>query len=218
MSLDKLGTVKAEIHLLLDSLTKKACKIAKETADFEDATNKIMRLVSRELNERTTGYLGDIYTTLKEYTLAEEFFIDDASHANAFHDLELGSKILDSYMFGASDFNSYSKVKGITEVKNIYLGIGASVGTMAVGGILLKALHQATTIPFIILIAGAIVVGLAAYFQGGSLINKHKFSHAVKSYMKDLEKELIKWIDGIEEYYQSQVNGLKKSIEEKSNG
>lgn len=222
MSTDRLISVKERVCLLIESLTNDINKIINETSDSNYAIEKILQKVSNELNEKTSGYLGDIYTALKSITLEEEFF-KDVTHSNAFYSLGLRHKIMDTYMFEVKDLNAFGNEMGFKEIKNtfydkIVLGFGASAATFGLGSLLLAALKKQTAVPFILLIAGSIAVGLTSYYGGTRYLNKRKLSTAVNSYMKYLKAELIKWINGIEKYYDSQIDKLKKSLEVDKNG
>ena len=71
-------------------------------------------------------------------------------------------------------------------------------------------------IPVVGIIAGAIVAGLAGcgvtYCKVVPDINKKRFIEAVKAFMDDLEQEMYKWVDGVIEFYNKQVEELKKTL------
>lgn len=209
MSYDLLKPVKDNIRTSIDSLTIKACELASKSANSEETIERISRLVSRELTEKASGYLGSAYTVLKENTLKEDAF-QDANLVNAFYDLELGSKILHMYSFDLIDLDQYCANKGYKKINSVYVSVGTAAGTLAIGSILIVSLTKPTVAPFIILVAGAVALGLLAYFKAGEIHNKASFVPIVKSYMNDLYNELVKWIDGVADYYQSQVDMLKE--------
>lgn len=159
--------------------------------------------------------MSTLYSSLSDQTLQEPLF-QNVDNANKFFDLELDKKIVDAYKFDGKDSAIFEKGLSLHEINRVYASAAAGVGTAAVGGILLSVLSGAVDIPVVGIIAGAIVAGLigcgVTYCKVVPDINKQRFIEAVKAFMADLEQEMYKWVDGVIEFYNKQVEELKKTL------
>ena len=64
-------------------------------------------------------------------------------------------------------------------------------------------------IPVAIIIAGAVIAGVAAYFSVPEK-NKKVYNRAVNKYLNDMENEILEWLTEVENYFDSQVRSLYK--------
>lgn len=207
--------VMAHIKELFSTMNAEVEKIVQNSFSSDKATTDIMEYVSGRIASATRGYMSTLYSSLSAETLKEPIF-QNVDNANAFYDLELDKKIVDSYKFDSKDSVLFQKGLDVREINRVYATAVAGVGTAAVGGILLGVLSGVVDIPVVGIIAGAIVAGLAGsgvtYYKIVPDINKQRFMEVVKSFMADLEEEMYKWVDGVVSYYDKQVAELKKTL------
>lgn len=207
--------VKGLISELFDEMDVEVSKIIKKAPTTEMAIEEVMNYVSSTITASTQGYMVDLYSALTEQTMNDEIFKDPAN-ANKFYELNLRQQISDSYQFDIQDLNSYEKGINFAEINDSYATAAATVGSAAVGGILLGALSGVVHIPMVVIIAGAVLAGIA----GGSVAhckvvpekNKEKFSASVGAFMIDLKLELLDWVDEVEKFYNEKVEELKKTL------
>lgn len=207
--------VKGYIQELFIDLNKEVSDIVRESSTSTIATQRIMNYVSSRIVEASQGYIADIYSELSKATLREEVFAD-AANANKFYELSLRKKIYDNYQLDIQSLEAYHTGISYKEINRIYASAGIAVGSATLGGILLGVLSGKKTIPLGVIIAGAFLVGIAAggYAFAKAIPNKNKkrYSMAVSDFMKNLERELIAWVDNVTEYFEREVQELKKTL------
>ena len=71
-------------------------KMVQNSFSSDKATTDIMEYVSGRIASATRGYMSTLYSSLSAETLKEPIF-QNVDNANAFYDLELDKKIVDSY-------------------------------------------------------------------------------------------------------------------------
>lgn len=207
--------VKGYIHELFVEMNAEVSNIVNSAPSSSIATQRIMEYVSSQVAASSEGYMVDLYSELSRKTLNEEIFKDPAN-ANKFYELNMRQKISNAYQFDVKSLDAYSKGIDFNEINRVYATAGAAVGSAAVGGILLGVLSGAVNIPMVVIIAGAILVGVA----GGSVTytkivperNRTAFSEAVKTFMRELETELMNWVDEVVRFYNRKVAELKATL------
>ena len=85
---------------------------------------------------------------------------------------------------------------------------GATAGTFAVGGILKYILSGVVEIPFAVLIAGAASVAFTSYCKVIPEKNDKEFITSVAVFLRQLETEILEWLNEIEEYFNNRVKAL----------
>lgn len=207
--------VKAHIKELFVTMNDEVTNMVQNSYSSEKATKDIMQYVSGKIASTSRGYMSTLYSALSDQTLQEPIF-QNVDNANKFFNLELDKKIVDAYKFDGKDSAVFEKGLSLYEINRVYASAAAGVGTATVGGILLGVLSGAVDIPMVGIIAGAIVAGLigcgVTYCKVVPDINKQRFIEAVKAFMADLEQEMYKWVDGVIEFYNKQVEELKKTL------
>lgn len=203
--------VKSHIESLFFEMNKKVGNIVQNAPSVDIATESIMNYISGKIAASSRSYVTEIYSSLSKDTLNEDIFLDDIN-ANKFYDLDLRQKIYGSYKFDVQDFKSYKNGIDYKEVNRLYVTAGAAVGTLAVGGILRAALSGVVNLPLVIIIAGAVAVCFSTYFKIVPNKNKANLSKAVDIFMADLKSELHRWVDSVVEFYNDQVEELKKKL------
>lgn len=207
--------VKAHIKELFVTMNDEVTNMVQNSYSSEKATKDIMQYVSGKIASTSRGYMSTLYSALSDQTLQEPIF-QNVDNANKFFNLELDKKIVDAYKFDGKDSAVFEKGLSLYEINRVYASAAAGVGTATVGGILLGVLSGAVDIPMVGIIAGAIVAGIigcgVTYCKVVPDINKQRFIEAVKAFMADLEQEMYKWVDGVIEFYNKQVEELKKTL------
>ena len=207
--------VKIYIKELFGEMKEEVFDIVNTSPSPKIATQNIMEYVSSKIAAASQGYMVDLYGELSRKTLNEAVFQDPAN-ANKFYELNMRKKISDAYQFDIQDLKTYSTGIDFNEINRVYAAAGAAVGSAAVGGILLGALSGIVSIPMVVIIAGAVLTGIA----GGGMTyakivpekNRANFRKAVESFMGNLEDELFNWVDAVVEFYNEKVGELKTNL------
>ena len=200
--------LKKEIHIMFQELSEKAKEIVDTSRTSQMATERISKAVASRVTAESEGYIVDMYTCLVIKIKADEYF-KDPEHLNAFYRLNLREKLNDRYHFEVESLDAYKKGIEFKEVNKLYAAAGATAGTLAVGGILKFAISGLIHIPVAIIIAGAVIAGVAAYFSVPEK-NKKVYNRAVNKYLNDMENEILEWLTEVESYFDSQVRSLYK--------
>ncbi len=200
--------LKKEIHIMFQELSEKAKEIVDTSRTSQMATERISKAVASRVTAESEGYIVDMYTCLVIKIKADEYF-KDPEHLNAFYRLNLREKLNDRYHFEVESLDAYKKGIEFKEVNKLYAAAGATAGTLAVGGILKFAISGLIHIPVAIIIAGAVIAGVAAYFSVPEK-NKKVYNRAVNKYLNDMENEILEWLTEVENYFDSQVRSLYK--------
>lgn len=189
-------------------------KIIKNSPNNDVATQQIMEVASSKITSSIQGYMIDIYSDLSKETLAEPIF-QSAENANKFYALNLRQQISQAYQFDIQDLRAYTKGISYKEISKAYVVAVSSVGSAAVGGVLLGVLSGLVQLPMVVVIAGAIACGIAGgvvAISKTNSINKERYVSSVNSFMIGLKNDLIKWVDDVITFYNQKVNELKKSL------
>lgn len=197
-----------QVHELFKELKAKANNIASEARTNTDATERIMRLVSSTISAEAEGYMVDMYACLVEKIKSEDFF-KNPENLNAFYRLNLRDGLNEKYQFNIEDIDAYKNGIEYKDINQLYAAAGAAAGTLALGGILKFALSKVIGIPFVIVIAGAVVAACAAYFAVPTR-NRKEYKKAVDKFLCDLENDILDWFVDVEVYFDEQVRTLYK--------
>lgn len=200
--------LKKEIHIMFQELTVKAKEIADTSRTSQMATERISEAVALRVAAESEGYIVDMYTCLVA-KIKEDKYFKDPEHLNAFYRLNLREELNARYHFEVESLDAYKKGIEFKEVNKLYAAAGAAAGTLAVGGILKFAISGLIHIPIAVIIAGAVIAGVAAYFSVPEK-NKKKYNRAVNKFLNDMENEILDWLTEVESYFDSQVRSLYK--------
>lgn len=207
--------VKGYIKELFEEMNEEVADIVSTSPSSTIATQTIMEYVSNKIAASSEGYMVDLYSELSKKTLSEEIFKDPAN-ANKFYELNLRKKISDAYQFDVQSLDTYKDGVDFKEINRVYATAGAAVGSAAVGCILLGALSGVVDIPLVVIIAGAVLAGIAGggvtYAKVVPEKNRFAFSKAVVAFMMELEVELLNWVDEVIKFYNQKVEELKATL------
>lgn len=209
-----MSDVKRNIQLLFEEMNEEVERIVTSSPTADMATQGILGYVPEKVAMAAEGYMIDLYRILSTNTLNEPVF-QSAENANKFYELQLRQKIAAAYRFDVKDLKEYIEGKSFNEINALYSAAIAGVGGAVVGGVLLGLLSGVVVhIPVVGIIAGAFLAGLASagIYSGVSKTKKKNYREAVQSFMSDLEKELMKWVDSVIDFYNSAVDGLKTTL------
>lgn len=200
--------IERQIHDLFIELKKKSIKIASEARTNTNATERIMRLVSSTISAEVEGYIVDIYAGLLEKIKQDDYF-KNQENLNAFYRLNLRNELNEKFQFNIENIDTYKKGISYKEINQIYVTAGAAAGTLALGGILKFALSSVVRIPFVIIIAGAVVVACASYFALPTQ-NRKEYKKSIEKFLDELEEDILDWFVDIEIYSDERVRTLYK--------
>lgn len=200
--------LKKEIHIMFQELAVKAKEITDTSRTSQMATERISKVVSSKVAAESEGYIVDMYTYLVAKIKEDEYF-KDPEHLNAFYRLNLREELNNRYHFEVESLDSYKKGIEFKEVNKLYAAAGVAAGTLAVGGILKFAISGLICIPIAVIIAGAVIAGIATYFSVPEK-NKKKYNQAVNKFLNDMENEILDWLTEVENYFDSRVRSLYK--------
>lgn len=198
--------LKIEIHEMFQELAVKTKEIIAGSRTAKIAIERICDVVSSKIATESEGYVVDMYTSLVTKVKQEDYF-QDPEHLNAFYRLNLREKLSKKYQFEVKSLEAYKKGIEYREINQLYVAAGAAAGTLAVGGILKFAISGLVNIPLTVIIAGAVAVGMTAYFNITKK-NKKEFSLAVNKFLNDMENEILDWLIEVENYFDSQVRTI----------
>lgn len=197
----------SDVERFFNGLESDAEEIIKTTPSFYLASERIMNMVSSKLTTECEGYIYDLYFMLADKIKAEKYF-QDPTHLNAFYRLNLKEELNEKYHFEINSVNAYKNGINFKEINRLYTSVGAAAGTFAVGGILKYAISGVVTIPFTVLIAGAAAAAFTTYCKVVPEKNDKEFLAAVKAFLMDLKKEIVSWLNDIEDYFNNRVKSL----------
>lgn len=208
--------VKSYIGKLFIEMNDEVNEIVKSSSSSTIATRSIMEYVSGKIAAASQGYIVDLYGELSKQTLNEAFFQNPAN-ANRFYELNMRKMISDAYQFDIQKLGAYSTGIDFKEINRVYAAAVAAVGSATVGGILLWGVSDSEDIPMVVIIAGAVLAGIV----GGSVTyakvvpekNKTNYFKAVNAFMKELEDNLLDWVDDVIHFYNQKVRELKISLQ-----
>lgn len=207
--------VKRMIDELFTTMEIKVKDIIANSRNSEQATRLITEYISSSVAAESLGYMSLLYSHLSKKTLSENVFKDPAN-ANKFYELGLRKKLVDAYEFDIDSVASYKSGIDFNEINRVYTAAGAAVGSAAVSGILLGVLNGVVDIPIVVIIAGAVLAaiggGSITFFKVVPDINKQRFDSAVDSFMKELKESLLNWVDDVTNFYNREVEELKKTL------
>ena len=198
-----------DINSLFCELRKEVEEIIDTSKTYKVASEMIVDIVASKVVTESKGYVIDLYASLVNDIKKDDYF-KNPNHLNDFYRLNLREELNEKYNFEITSLDSYKKGIEFDEINNLYATAGAAAGTLAVGGILKFAISGIVNIPFIVIIAGA--VGAALVVNKAIIIqNKKEFKIVVDKFLKDMEHEIIDWLNDVADYFQSRVNSLRGS-------
>lgn len=207
--------VKTYIKDLFVEMNEEISEIVSASSSAAIATQSIMEYVSSKIAAASQGYMVDLYGEMSRQTLNEELF-QNPTNANKFYELNMRKRISDAYQFDIQSLDAYNTGIDFKEINRIYATAGAAVGSATVGGILLGALSGLVDIPLVVIIAGAVLAGVAGagvtYAKVVPEKNRTNFLNAINAFMNDLEHELLDWVDEVIKFYNQKIEELKATL------
>ena len=188
-----------DINSLFCELRKEVEEIIDTSKTYKVASEMIVDIVASKVVTESKGYVIDLYASLVNDIKKDDYF-KNPNHLNDFYRLNLRGDLNNKYNFDIKSLDSYKKGIKFDEINNLYATAGATVGTLTVGGILKYCISGTVNIPLIVIIAGAAVVALGVN-KAISIQNKNKFKRVVYKFLKDMESDILNWLDDIEDYF-----------------
>lgn len=200
-----------DINSLFCELRKEVEEIIDTSKTYKVASEMIVDIVASKVVTESKGYVIDLYASLVNDIKKDDYF-KNPNHLNDFYSLNLRGDLDNKYNFDIKSLDSYKKGIKFDEINNLYATAGATVGTLTVGGILKYCISGTVNIPLIVIIVGAAMVALGVN-KAISIQNKNKFKRVVYKFLKDMESDILNWLDDIEDYFKDRVNSLRRSTE-----
>lgn len=204
--------VKGYITKLFIELDKEVKGIVQSSFSSAATAQNITEYVSSKIAAASQGYIFDLYSELSKKTLSEDIFQDPAN-ANKFYALNMRQKIIDAYRFDIRNLQACNAKINFKEINRTNTSAGAALGSAAVTGIILSAATEVSTAA---VLAGAVLVGIVGgtttYFKIVPEKNQENFLHAVHKSLDNLQKELLRWVDDIERFYQKEIDELRRTL------
>ncbi len=200
--------LKNQIHELFEEMKRKTNDIVETSRTRSIASDRITEYVSAKVAAEGEGYIVDIYNGLVTELKEDEYF-QNPEHLNAFYRLNLREELNQKYQFDVKTLNAYKGGIDYKEINRLYVDLGASAGTVALGGILKWTLASVINLPIVVIIAGAILVGILAD-KAVQNNNKKDFIKAIDKYLNNMENEILDWLVDVETYFNDRVRSLYK--------
>lgn len=202
--------VKGYIKKLFIMMNEEVDNIIDASISYNNAICNIKEYVLSNVITSSKGYVIDLYSELSKQTLSEEVF-QNPVYANKFYELNIAREIRNSDQLKIESLKGFSKEIDFKEINRIYAGCGATIGTIALGGLLGKATG--------IGLAGMGLIGLVGIAAGALVYsktipekNKVNFQQAVRAFMKELEEDLLNWVDRVIGFYNQKIAELKATL------
>lgn len=201
--------INQKVKYILSELESKCINIIDNNTISTEIFIKITTIVSKELLVRTDSILTDLLYDLQDKALKDPIF-KDISIRNRFHSLNLIESILDQYKFNVENFE-YNKAK--SNRQSFIIGIGVFVVSYLIFAFFygFKRLIFSPT-PIVILLLVSSIATILAHYINNRKNNKRKIKRALNQYFNVIEKDLDKWFEQAENYYNKRVNEFKLTI------
>jgi subtilase family serine protease len=185
------------VDIIFDKINQKVNSIMNNTANVEEASNKICKYVTSTLTMESKGLLSTVVSFLSKTTLGGSLFTD-TKNANRFYDLDLSSHMYEKYNFNVDASFNYKEA----HIQMVAVGASTSV-------ILLSAISQAMSIPVGLVIAAALYPLTVSIMKSK---NKSTFKKSVITYLYELKRQILIWLENVINYYELKVNDLKEAL------
>ena len=200
--------LESDISLLFCELRKEVEEIIDTSNTYKIASAMIVDIISSKIATESKGYVIDLYISLVNDIKNDDYF-KNPNHLNDFYRLNLREDLNNKYNFDITSLDTYKKGIEFDEINNLYATAGAAAGTLTVGGILKYTICGIVNIPLIVIIAGAAAVALVVN-KAISIKNKNEFKRVVDKFLKDMESDILNWLDDIANYFQDRVSSLRE--------
>ena len=146
-------------------------------------------------------------------TLNTDFFAD-IGRQNLFFEINLRHEIMSKYKFTPSTTVNYKEASKTVQALKIGGATFVIGGAVEIGAVLAAGLSVSSLvpIPISILIVASIGTALADYHVLEPAKNKKRLAQAVEIYLKEAQKQFLKWFDDVEQYYNRRVEEIKQDM------
>lgn len=194
----------SKVETMFKDFRKQAEKIINESINYDNASKRIVEIVSSETGIRSKTLFTDMYAEMSKDTLKSEDF-KDPERQFEFYEANIRGEVISTFQFSA-----VSKTGGIDfkEANKLHYSIAAGTGTAVAGGVARYALGSVFIIPVSAIIASSLAVFFLTYKKTVPEKNDAAFKKAVEKFLEDTMNALIQWFDKVEEYYNKRVADL----------
>jgi len=194
--------LKPWINKTFSEMQARIAEIERSRGSRDAIIEAICKYVSQTVTAESRLLLMTLCSRMSDETLASGDF-PTARERNKFHRKGIGDLIYDKYNFTTTEVINYA------EAKANYIALSVSVGSVGIGVVLWKVLHYSWIIPIALVVAGGLYYFLSEQEKSKRQV---KFSEAIHSYLDQVKQGLISWLEGVEVFYNEQVEDLKKSM------
>ena len=205
--------IESKVNAMFSDLSRRINSTLIDSFTAEEAITSVIQLVSSELTIRSQTILSDMLYELTNDTLNTDFFAD-IGRQNLFFEINLRHEIMSKYKFTPSTTVNYkeaSKTVQALKIGGVTFAVGGAVeiGAALAAGLSVSSL---VPIPISILIVASIGTALADYHVLEPAKNKKRLAQAVEIYLKEAQKQFLKWFDDVEQYYNRRVEEIKQDM------
>lgn len=201
--------INQKVKNIISELQDKCMNLIENSVITDSLFNQITNMVNNELGVRADAILTDLLYDLQDRTLKAPFF-ENISIRNKFRSLNLIEITSENFKFTVNNF-VYNNEASITYP--FFIGIGSFLGS----GLILaffKGFKLSTffPIPIVILVLASSILASIDYYINNGKRGKRGIKYALNQYFTIIEKDLVKWFEEAEDYYNNRVNEFKLTI------
>jgi hypothetical protein len=191
------------IEKTLQEMHSRIVEIAHETGNREQIAEAICNYAGSYLSAESKSLMSSLYKVLSEETLGKEPFVT-ARNRNKFYEKDIWAMIFDRYSFEAPGKINYA------QVDEKLAALPVPLATAGLGVVLSIALSKVIIIPIALVVAGGLYYFLR---ENKKTLNTDNFVSAIDVYLERIKRELLEWLENIEDFYHQQVAEVIKTLE-----
>lgn len=201
--------INQKVKNIISELQGKCMRLIENSVTTDSLFNQITNMVTKELEVRTDAILTDLLYDLQDKTLKDPFF-ENISIRNRFRSLNLIEFTSEKFKFTVNNF-VYNNEASIRHP--FVIGIGSFLGSSLILAFF-KGFKLSTffPIPIVILVLASSILASIDYYIINGKRDKRRIKYALNQYFTIIEKDLVKWFEEAEDYYNNRVNEFKLTV------
>lgn len=193
--------IKNYIQKIIDSLMEDVKKSIAAGMSDKQVVERITKLTVNKFTPESKMLMSSVYNMMMDTTLTEEFF-QTSENRTAFYQMNILKDLNSKFVFKTPDKINYQERK--IELDN-WIKEG-SVAAIVIGGV--TSIKFKSFMPISLAVVFAAIMGI---IHNNSKKNRNSnINTIVLEYLNSVQESLLAWIDTIENYYDDQINQLKK--------
>lgn len=194
------------IQKIIDGLMKDTKESIAAGMSDKQVIDRITKATVNKFTPESKMIMSSVYNMLMDATLSEDIF-QDPENKTAFYEMDILKDLNGKFVFEVPDNIDYQESK--KELDNWIKG-GSAVVVVA-GGVASIKFKSFIPIGISLEVVLAAIMGMIIYNNrkknSGTNINA-----LVSEYLTSVQESLLAWIETIEDYYDRQINQLKKGM------